>query len=132
MLEPFAGCGAQAAFINSGSLRLNQDLPAGPSHPPHVEELFAYPTPLYLLKIDGATLKQVAEQAIRGWPGSGNWLQIAGFAFVHDPNARHRPASDPPAAGAAPRRCGTTRPSSWSPTTTWSIPRSATRTATPC
>ena len=88
MVEAFAGCGAQAAFINSGSLRLNQDLAAGPVTRRHVEELFAYPTPLYLLKIDGATLKKVAEQATRGWPGSGSWLQIAGFAFVHDSSAR--------------------------------------------
>lgn len=88
MVETFAGCGARAAFINSGSLRLNQDLAAGPVTRRHVEELFAYPTPLYLLKIDGATLKQVAGQATRGWPGSGSWLQIAGFAYVHDQEAR--------------------------------------------
>ncbi len=88
MVEAFAGCGAQAAFMNSGSLRLNQDLAAGPVTRRHVEELFAYPTPLYLLKIDGATLKQAAEHATRGWPGSGSWLQIAGFAFVHDQQAR--------------------------------------------
>ena len=88
MVEAFAGCGAQAAFINSGSLRLNQDLAAGPVTRRHVEELFAYPTPLHLLKIDGATLKQVAGQATYGWPGSGSWLQIAGFAFVHDQQAR--------------------------------------------
>ena len=88
MVEAFAGCGAQAAFINSGTLRLNQDLAAGPVTRRHVEELFAYETPLYLLKIDGATLKKAAEHATRGWPGSGSWLQIAGFAFVHDQTAR--------------------------------------------
>lgn len=88
MVETFAGCGAQAAFINSGSLRLNQDLAAGPVTRRQVEELFAYETPLYLLKIDGATLKQVAAQATYGWPGSGSWLQIAGFAWVHDQTAR--------------------------------------------
>jgi 2',3'-cyclic-nucleotide 2'-phosphodiesterase (5'-nucleotidase family) len=88
MAEAFAGCGAQAAFINSGSLRLNQDLAAGPVTRRSVEELFAYETPLYLLKIDGATLKKVAEQSTRAWPGSGSWLQISGFAFVHDQEAR--------------------------------------------
>jgi 2',3'-cyclic-nucleotide 2'-phosphodiesterase (5'-nucleotidase family) len=84
MVEAFAGCGAQAAFVNSGSLRLNQDVPAGPITRRTVEELFAYPAPLYLLRIDGRTLERVARQAIAGWPGSGNWLQISGFAFVHD------------------------------------------------
>jgi 2',3'-cyclic-nucleotide 2'-phosphodiesterase (5'-nucleotidase family) len=84
MVETFASCGAQAAFINSGSLRLNQDLPAGPITRRNIEELFAYPTPLYLLRLKGSTLQQVAAHAIAGWPGSGNWLQISGFSFVHD------------------------------------------------
>jgi 2',3'-cyclic-nucleotide 2'-phosphodiesterase (5'-nucleotidase family) len=85
MLEAFRPCGAQVAFMNSGGLRINGDLPAGGTIiRRHIEELFAYPTPLYLLKIDGATLTRVAEQSVRGWPGSGTWLQIAGFAFRHD------------------------------------------------
>jgi 2',3'-cyclic-nucleotide 2'-phosphodiesterase (5'-nucleotidase family) len=89
MVAAFAACGAQAAFINSGSLRLNQDLDAGTQITRrHVEELFAYPTPLYLLRLDGATLEKVAAQAARGWPGSGSWLQIAGWAYVHDQEAR--------------------------------------------
>ena len=92
MLEAFRPCGAQVAFMNSGGLRINGDLAAGSDiMRRHVEELFAYPTPLYLLKIDGATLLKVAEQSVRGWPGSGTWLQIAGFAFRHD--TAHRSAS---------------------------------------
>jgi 2',3'-cyclic-nucleotide 2'-phosphodiesterase (5'-nucleotidase family) len=84
MVEAFASCGAQAAFINSGSLRLNQDMPAGPITRRTIEELFAYPAPLSLLRLKGSTLQQVAARAIEGWPGSGNWLQISGFSFVHD------------------------------------------------
>jgi len=85
MVAAFQGCGAQAAIINSGSLRLNQDLPAGSALlRRHVEELFGFPTPLHLLRLKGSTLRQVAERAIAGWPGAGNWLQIAGFSFVHD------------------------------------------------
>jgi 2',3'-cyclic-nucleotide 2'-phosphodiesterase (5'-nucleotidase family) len=84
MVEAFASCGAQAAFVNSGSLRLNQDIPAGVIARRTVEELFAYAAPLYLLRIDGATLQKVAERSIAGWPGSGNWLQISGFSFEHD------------------------------------------------
>jgi 2',3'-cyclic-nucleotide 2'-phosphodiesterase (5'-nucleotidase family) len=81
-MEP---CGAQVAFINSGSLRLNQDLPAGTRITRrHVEELFGYETPLRLIRIDGATLQKVAEQSLRAWPGSGSWLQISGFAWIHD------------------------------------------------
>jgi 2',3'-cyclic-nucleotide 2'-phosphodiesterase (5'-nucleotidase family) len=47
----FSTYGAQVAFINAGSLRLNQNLPAGTSLTlRHVEEIFAYPMPLKLLR----------------------------------------------------------------------------------
>ena len=85
MRQTLKDCGAQVAFINSGSLRLNQDLPAGTRIiRRHVEELFAYPTPLYLIRIDGATLQKVVDHAVRHWPGSGSWLQVSGMAYVHD------------------------------------------------
>ena len=88
MVASFADQGAQIAFINSGSLRLNQDLPAGTDITRrHIEELFAYPAPMRLIKIDGATLKKVTERAIVEWTGSGQWLQVSGFAWVHDPEA---------------------------------------------
>lgn len=74
-------------FVNSGSLRLNQDVPAGPVRRRHVEELFAYPTPTVLLRLDGRTLKQVLAHSVEGWTGSGWWLQVAGLAFRHDPQA---------------------------------------------
>ncbi len=89
MLEAFRPCGAQAAFLNAGSLRINGDIPRGATVTRrHIEELFAYETPLYLLRLDGATLMKVAEQSVRGWPGNGSWLQIAGFAFRHDTTNR--------------------------------------------
>lgn len=85
MLATFKECGAQVAFLNSGSLRLNRDLPKDtPISRRHLEELFAYATPLSLVKVDGATLAKVAEQSVRGWPGSGSWLQVSGFGFRHD------------------------------------------------
>ncbi len=85
MLEAFKPCGAQVAFVNSGALRLNNDLAAGTVLTRrHVEELFAYPSPMHLLKIDGAALVKVAEQSVRGWPGAGSFVQIAGFGFRHD------------------------------------------------
>jgi 2',3'-cyclic-nucleotide 2'-phosphodiesterase (5'-nucleotidase family) len=88
MVEAFAPCGAQAAFVNSGSLRLNQDVPAGAITRRTIEELFAYPAPMHLLRLRGSTLQQVASQAIDGWPGAGNWLQISGFSFVHHVDSR--------------------------------------------
>jgi 2',3'-cyclic-nucleotide 2'-phosphodiesterase (5'-nucleotidase family) len=98
MVEAFADCGAQVAFVNSGSLRLNQDIPAGAITRRTVEELFAYPAPLYLLRLKGSTLQQVAAHSIEGWPGSGNWLQISGFSFVHDTTNRKVSAVQIPTA----------------------------------
>ncbi|MEP7013552.1 MAG: 5'-nucleotidase C-terminal domain-containing protein [Acidobacteriota bacterium] len=85
MLKEFASCGAQIAFLNAGTLRLNQDLAAGSTFTRRqVEELFGFPTPLHLIRMNGKLLEQTAEQSVYGWPGSGTWLQIAGWAFVHD------------------------------------------------
>lgn len=75
------------AFVNAGTLRLNQDLPAGYLLRRHVDELLAYPAPPRLLRLDGATLKRVAARAVESWSAGGHWLQISGFAFVHDPDA---------------------------------------------
>jgi 2',3'-cyclic-nucleotide 2'-phosphodiesterase (5'-nucleotidase family) len=73
------------AFINAGTLRLDEDIPAGePITREDVEGLFAYPCPLRLLQIDGATLTQVVAHSISDWTGRGHFLQIAGFAFRHD------------------------------------------------
>ncbi|HUO87287.1 MAG TPA: bifunctional UDP-sugar hydrolase/5'-nucleotidase [Thermoanaerobaculia bacterium] len=78
--------GAQLAFLNAGSLRLNQDLPAGSwVSRRHVEEMFPYPGDLELLTIDGATLGEVLERAVSDWTGVGWWLQVSGLAFRHDP-----------------------------------------------
>ncbi len=80
--------GAQIAFMNAGSLRLNYDIAAGTEvNRRQVEELFAYPSPMALIRIDGRTLQQVVNRAVEEWAGSGWWLQIAGFAYRHDPEA---------------------------------------------
>ncbi len=77
--------GAQIAFINSGSLRLNQDIPANsPLTERSLREIFQYPTQLKLVKITGKQLQQIIDHSIEDWTGNGWWLQIAGFRFVHD------------------------------------------------
>jgi 2',3'-cyclic-nucleotide 2'-phosphodiesterase (5'-nucleotidase family) len=84
-LEAFRDQGAQIALINSGSLRLNQDLPAGTEITrTHLAELFAFPSPLFMIRLSGAELHQVLRKSIDGWPGHGRWLQVAGLAFEHD------------------------------------------------
>ncbi len=84
-LASFADQGAQVAFLNSGGLRIDKDIPAGSELTRrHLEELLPYPTELRLVRIDGDVLQAVVEQATDGWPGSGNWLQVAGMVFRHD------------------------------------------------
>jgi 2',3'-cyclic-nucleotide 2'-phosphodiesterase (5'-nucleotidase family) len=81
----FADDKPDLAILNSGTLRLNQDIAAGTSLTRQiVEETFAYPAPMYLIEIDGKTLQQVLDHAVSGWTGSGHWLQVAGIAFRHD------------------------------------------------
>ena len=85
-LDRFRSVGAQVAFLNSGSLRLNQDIPAdGPVTLQHVEEIFQYPSELEVLRISGETLQQVVSHAVTDWTGNGKWLQVSGFAFRHNP-----------------------------------------------
>lgn len=87
-LEAFADQGAQIAFINSGGLRLNQNIPSGGRiMTKHIEELFAYPSPMKLISIDGKTLYKVLARATDDWTGNGWWLQIAGFAYRFDPES---------------------------------------------
>ncbi len=85
-LDAFAKQGAQIAFVNAGSLRLNRDLPPGTRITrSHLLQLFAYPSPLGLVRLSGSTLKSVIRRAVSDWSGNGWWLQIAGFAFRHEP-----------------------------------------------
>jgi len=79
--------GADIALVNSGSLRLNRDLAAGPIRRQDIEEMFAYPMPLVRVTIDGATLQQVLDRAVQEWTGNGHWLQVSGLAWAHDPAA---------------------------------------------
>jgi 2',3'-cyclic-nucleotide 2'-phosphodiesterase (5'-nucleotidase family) len=84
----FAADKPDLAILNSGTLRLNQNIAAGTSLTRQiVEETFAYPAPMYLIEIDGKTLQQVLDHAVTGWTGSGHWLQVAGIAFRHDTDA---------------------------------------------
>ncbi len=75
----------QIAFVNSGSLRLNQDIPAGADLTQwYMNGIFQYPTALRLIEISGAQLRQIVGHAIGDWTGNGRWLQSTGFAFRHD------------------------------------------------
>jgi len=79
---------ADIAFLNSGGLRLNQNIPPGPIRREELEALMAYALPLVRIELDGETLQKVLNRSIQGWTGGGHWLQISGFAYVHDPKAQ--------------------------------------------
>ncbi|MDH5563808.1 MAG: bifunctional metallophosphatase/5'-nucleotidase, partial [Nitrospirota bacterium] len=76
---------ADIAFINAGSLRVNQDIPPGPITQRDVEELLPYDSELVRIELDTHQLDAVLERAAEEWSGKGHWLQISGFAFTHDP-----------------------------------------------
>jgi 5'-nucleotidase len=77
---------ADVAFVNSGALRLNQDIPAGPITERHLRELFAYPdSELVAMTITGEILQQVINRSVENWTGEGHFLQVSGLAFRHDP-----------------------------------------------
>jgi 2',3'-cyclic-nucleotide 2'-phosphodiesterase (5'-nucleotidase family) len=87
ILETFATCGANAALINSGTLRLNQDLAAGDTVTlRHVEELIEYRTILVPSKIREDALWQVMENSAQS-VGTGGWLQVAGVRMRYDRSA---------------------------------------------
>ena len=74
------------ALINSGSIRLNQDIPKNTLITNyHLNAMFQYDVNLKLLDIDGETLNKVLNHSIEDWTGNGWWLQVAGLAFEHDP-----------------------------------------------
>ncbi len=84
-LAALADHGAQIAILNSGGLRLNQNLPAGTEITRrHLEAMFPYSTRLQLLRVSGAVLQQVLRNSVSDWVGNGHFLQIAGLAYRHD------------------------------------------------
>ena len=88
-LQHFREKGAQISFVNAGSLRINHNLAKGEAITrKHMNELFAYSNHMVVIKIKGSVLQQILNRAVRQWTGNGHWLQIAGFAFRHDPHSQ--------------------------------------------
>jgi 2',3'-cyclic-nucleotide 2'-phosphodiesterase (5'-nucleotidase family) len=75
----------QVALINAGSLRLNQNIPAGSElNEWYMNGIFQYPVSLRVIEITGKQLKEAVDHAIEDWSGNGWWLQVSGMAFRHD------------------------------------------------
>ncbi|MCB1581424.1 MAG: 5'-nucleotidase C-terminal domain-containing protein [Marinicella sp.] len=87
ILEQFQSCDADVVLLNSGSIRLNQNIPAGSGITvKHLEEMFPYPSDLRLIEFERPVLMDVLAHSISSWTANGHWLQIAGFVFIHDPD----------------------------------------------
>ncbi|KIG18028.1 5'-nucleotidase [Enhygromyxa salina] len=89
------------ALVNAGGLRLNQTISAGAFITQQiVEELFAYPTELTVLEVNGYALRKAIERSVESWEAGGHWLQLSGIAFFHDNLAGRSLARNPAIIGA--------------------------------
>ncbi len=72
------------AFINSGALRINQNLSRGTLLTRrHVEELIQFDDPLFVIELTPDLLTEMLRQSAR-CAGEGAWLQVSGLTFEYD------------------------------------------------
>jgi 2',3'-cyclic-nucleotide 2'-phosphodiesterase (5'-nucleotidase family) len=84
--KAFKICKADIALINSGSIRLNHNIAANSAITrKHIEGMFAYPSNLKLIKINGKILKQMLNHNIDMWTANGHWLLVSGIKYIHNP-----------------------------------------------
>jgi 2',3'-cyclic-nucleotide 2'-phosphodiesterase (5'-nucleotidase family) len=87
-LNAFANEQADFAVMNSGGLRLNQNISAGSVITQrHIEELIAYPTTLFLVEVSGETIFSMLTHSVDRWSGNGWFLQVSGISFTQDPES---------------------------------------------
>jgi 2',3'-cyclic-nucleotide 2'-phosphodiesterase (5'-nucleotidase family) len=87
----FKTCDVDVVAINSGSIRLNYNIPANSEIKRlHIEGIFAYPSNLKMIQITGKTLKQMLNHSISMWTANGHWLLVSGIRFVHNPETQQQ------------------------------------------
>jgi 2',3'-cyclic-nucleotide 2'-phosphodiesterase (5'-nucleotidase family) len=87
--QAFKTCNADVALINSGSIRLNHNIAANSAITrKHIEGIFAYPSNLQLIKINGKILKQMLTHTIDMWTANGHWLLVSGIQYTHNPETQ--------------------------------------------
>jgi 5'-nucleotidase / UDP-sugar diphosphatase len=82
------GTGADVAVMNSGTMRIDDVLPAGPITNYQLESifLFADETRIMTFPITGARLREILEHGVAaGSVGKGPYLQVSGVKFSWDP-----------------------------------------------
>ena len=84
--DHFQACEVDVVLLNSGSIRLNQNIPAGADLTvKHLEEMFPYPSDLRLIEFERSLLPDVLAHSVSSWTANGHWLQVSGLAYIHDP-----------------------------------------------
>jgi 2',3'-cyclic-nucleotide 2'-phosphodiesterase (5'-nucleotidase family) len=82
------GTGADAAIMNSGTMRIDDVLPAGPITNYQIESIFLFPdeTRIMVFPIKGARLREILEHGVAPTSvGKGPYLQVSGLKYSWDP-----------------------------------------------
>ncbi|HKA61160.1 MAG TPA: 5'-nucleotidase C-terminal domain-containing protein [Methylomirabilota bacterium] len=78
--------GAQVGLLNSGAIRGNRVIPAGPITKRDVRQLLPFSNTVTLLEVSGAALRAALERSVDQLPRpTGHFLQTAGVRFTVDP-----------------------------------------------
>jgi 2',3'-cyclic-nucleotide 2'-phosphodiesterase (5'-nucleotidase family) len=80
--------GAEVGLLNSGAVRGNRVIPAGPVTKRDVRELLPFRNTVALLEVTGAALRGALERSVDELPRpTGHYLQTAGVQMTVDPGA---------------------------------------------
>jgi 2',3'-cyclic-nucleotide 2'-phosphodiesterase (5'-nucleotidase family) len=74
--------GTQIAFLNGGSIRINDDIPPGPITNYDLEGIVYYDNDLVSFNLTGADIMEILTNSVsRADSGDGRFLQISGMSF---------------------------------------------------
>jgi 5'-nucleotidase/UDP-sugar diphosphatase len=82
------GTSSDAAIMNSGTMRIDDVIPAGPITNYQLESIFLFPdeTRIMTFRITGARLRELLEHGVApGSVGKGPYLQVSGLRYSWDP-----------------------------------------------
>ncbi len=82
------GTGADAAIMNSGTMRIDDVIPAGPITNYQLESIFLFPDEarIMVFPITGARLREILERGVSASAvGKGPYLQVSGLKYTYDP-----------------------------------------------
>ena len=83
------GTGADAAVMNSGTMRIDDVIAVGPITNYQLESIFLFPdeTRIMTFPIKGARLREILEHGVAaGSVGKGPYLQVSGLKYSWDPS----------------------------------------------